>query len=248
MRDLKAALSKPQSIIGGVLLISAGLMTAPAYAQSDIEISGEIAVLSGYVFRGITNSPENDGTAVQAGVEAATGAGLYAGWWASNLGYGTDDLSTTVENNFYAGVSGEIGGVGYDVGALYYWIMDDSDASGIEPYLGLSLGPVDLGVYYMAEDVSWSNQGDLFFTLGTGMELRDGFSVAAQASYGNYEDSGKYIASTGKSSTFRGVELTLEKAFDELPAQMFATYIAGGKDRDGVSQQDKIIVGLAVSF
>ena len=248
MRDSKAALSKPQSIMSGVMLLTASLMTAPTYAQSDIEISGEIAVLSGYVFRGITDESENDSATVQAGLEAATGAGLYGGWWASSLGYGTEDLATTVENNFYAGVSGEVGALGYDVGALYYWIMDDSDASGIEPYLGLSLGPVDLGVYYMAQDVSWSNEGDLFFTVGTGMDLREGFSVALQASYASYEDTGKYIASTAESSSFRGVELTLGKSFVEFPAQMFATYIAGGKDRDGASQRDKVIVGLTLAF
>lgn len=248
MRDSKAALSKPQSITNSVLVIAASLMAAPIYAQSDIEISGEIAVLSGYVFRGITNASENDGATVQAGFEAATGSGLYGGWWASSLDYGTAELTTTVENNFYAGVSGEIGSLGYDIGALYYWFMNDSDASGIEPYLGLTLGPVDLGVYYMAQDVSWSNEGDLFFTLGSGMDLRDGFSVAVQAHYGSYENTGKYIASTVKSATFRGVELTLGKSFAEIPAQMFATYIVGGKDRDGATQRDKVIIGLALSF
>lgn len=220
----------------------------PVAAQAQIDISGDVAVMSGYVFRGMTNSSENDGTAVQAGLVATSEAGLYAGWWASNLGYGTADLATTVENNVYAGVSGTLGGLSYDVGALYYWYMDDADASGVEPYLGLSAGPVELGLYYMAQDVSWSNQGDMYVTLGTGVEFRDGFSAALQANYGRYHDRGKYIAGTAKSASFRGIELTLEKAFVELPAKMFATYIVGGKDRDGISQQDKVIVGVALAF
>lgn len=244
----KSAIYTPRSLARYALLAAAGLSASLAQAQTDYEVSGDISILSGYVFRGITNTSENDGAAVQAGFAVSGDSGLYGGWWASNLGYGTPDLATTVENNFYAGFSGEAGGLRFDIGALYYWFMDDSDASAIEPYLGIGLGAFDVGVHYLAEDASWGNQGDMYFTLGTGVDLRDGFSASVQVNYASYEGSGKYIATTAESSSFRGVELTLGKALEDLPVNMFATYILGGEDRSGVSQEDKVIVGLSLSF
>jgi uncharacterized protein (TIGR02001 family) len=247
MQDFNIAAKNKLAVLGSMTLITAAslFVVTPTHAQ---EISGNIGVVSNYVFRGITNAAENDGTAVQGGLDLETDSGFYAGWWASSLSYGTDTLNTTVENDLYFGIAGESGDFSYDFGALYYWYMDDSDASGIEPYLSIGFAGVDFGMHYMAQDVSWSNQGDMFFTLGTGFELAQGFNLGIVASYATYENSGKYIEETGKSSAFRSLDLTLSKAIAELPAEMFATYIIGGKDRDGFNQKDKVVIGFTYSF
>ena len=248
MQAFKIASNKKLAALGTSAFLLAGSMTLSTSAAAQTESSGNLGVASGYVFRGITNASENDGAAVQGGLDLTTDSGFYAGWWASNLGYGTPNLGTTVENDLYAGFSGETDGFSYDIGALYYWYMDDSDASGIEPYLGLSFGGIDFGMHYMAEDVTWSNQGDMFFTLGTGFDLGNGFGLGVTASYATYEDSGKFIGASAESSAFRSLDLTLTKGIAELPAEMFATYILGGKDRNGISQEDKIIIGFGYSF
>ena len=248
MQDLNVAVKSKLAAVGARALLAAASVFAAAPAQAEVDISGNIGVASGYVFRGITNASENDGAAVQGGLDLTSDSGFYAGWWASNLGYGSPNLGTTVENDLYGGFSGEAGGLSYDIGALYYWYMDDSDASGLEPYLGLSFGGIDFGMHYMAEDVTWSNQGDMFFTVGTGFDLGEGFGLGITASYATYEDSGDFIPATAESGAFRSLDISLTKAMADLPAEMFATYIVGGKDRNGISQEDKIIIGFGYSF
>lgn len=245
MRDVHTTLRHKAVVLGGAALL-AGAVAMPASA--DYEISGNIGVVSDYVFRGITAATESDGAAVQGGFDVADDSGFYAGYWASNLGYGSDNLTTTVENDLYAGFSGEAGSIGYDVGVLYYYYMDDSDASGAEPYFGVDLGLISLGAAYMAQDVSWSNQGDIFWSVGTGTDLGNDFALDATLGFYTYEDSGKYIPSSGESSGFRSLDITLSKALADTPASMFATYVLGGEDRDGMDQEDKIVIGFSYSF
>lgn len=249
MQVFNVAAKRKLAVMGSTVLLAAASTFAVKPAQAEVEIAGSVSAVSGYVFRGITNTPENDGAAIQAGLDlSSTESGFYAGWWASNLSYGTPDLSTTVENNFFGGFSGESGGLSYDIGALYYWYMDDSDASVLEPYVGLSYGGIDFGMKYMAEDATWSNQGDMFFTLGTSFDLGSGFGLGVVASYATYEDSGDYIPATAESGAFRSLDITLSKGIAELPAEFFATYIVGGKDRNGTDQEDKMVFGFSYSF
>ncbi len=237
-----------KAVLGGTaaLLLAGTLASAPA--RADWEVSGNIGVVSDYVLRGITAETESDGPAVQGGLDFETDLGFYAGWWASSLGYGTDDLTTTIENDLYAGFGGEVGPLSYDIGVVYYYYMDDSDSSGFEPYLGLGLGPVSFGLAYLAEDVSWGNQGDMYITLGADFDIPMGFGLSLLAGHYIYEDSGDFIPSTEKSSAFRHLDVTLSRQIGETPATMFATYTVGGEDRDGNSQTDKIVIGFNYDF
>jgi len=221
---------------------------APA-AQAEVSLSGNIGVVSDYVLRGITAATESDGPAVQGGFDMEHSSGFYAGYWASSLGYGSDNLTTTVENDFYAGFAGSAGEFSYDIGAIYYYYMDDSDASGGEFVAGIGWGPVTLGMKYLLQDVTWGNEGDIYWTLG--MELpvpSTQFTFSAVAGYYTYEDSGKYIPSTEKSGAFRHLDLSLSHPIGDSGADMFITYVVGGDDRGGVDQKDKIVLGLTYGF
>ncbi len=234
--------------LGSAAVVAAASSFAMMPAHADYDISGNIDIVSDYVFRGITEATESDGPAVQGGLDLEMDTGFYAGWWASSLGYGSDNLARTVENDLYFGIAGESGEFSYDFGLLYYWYMDDSDASGFEPYFSVGFAGVELGAAYMAQDISWSNQGDIFWTLGTGFELANDFSLDFTAGYYTYSDSGDYIASTGNSSAFNSLEITLTKDLASTPASMFASYILAGEDRDGFSQTDKIVLGFSYAF
>lgn len=249
MKEFHAMISRKTAALGGTAaLLAAAAFTTAAPAHADYEISGNIGVVSDYVFRGITAATESDGAAVQGGFDLEADNGFYAGYWASNLGYGSDNLTTTVENDLYFGFGGEVGGLAYDAGVLYYWYMDDSDASGAEPYVSVDVGPVTLGAAYMAQDISWSNQGDIFWSAGTGFDLGNDFALDATLGFYTYEESGKYIPSSAESSGFRSLDITLSKALADSPASMFATYILGGEDRNGMDQEDKIVIGFSYGF
>ncbi|MCC7395378.1 MAG: hypothetical protein IT553_11085 [Sphingomonadaceae bacterium] len=130
-------------------------IASPAMAQdaadppSDVTVSGNVALVSDYRFRGVSQSDNRP--AVQASVTVKHANGLYAGVWGSNIdddsiGYGS------MEVDLYGGWSGEVGsGITADVGLLYYLYPDAPSgvsSDSFEAYASLSgtLGPANLKV------------------------------------------------------------------------------------------------------
>ncbi|MXO56336.1 hypothetical protein GRI36_05525 [Altererythrobacter gangjinensis] len=135
--------------------------------SSDLEISGNVAMVSDYRFRGVSFS---DGDiALQGGVDVAHSSGFYVGTWGSSISGGT--AFGELELDIYGGWSGEVSdGVSFDVGLLYY-IYPTGDVPGIatdyfEPYASISydLGPVSttVGVAYAWEQDSLGSQDNLY--------------------------------------------------------------------------------------
>lgn len=123
-----------------------GLGTVDAHAG----VSGSVALTSDYLFRGI--SQNNTEPALQAGIEYAADGGFYVGSWGSNVSWLSDtpvpddDISNSVELDFYGGYRGKFNDtVGFDVGALYYWYPGDYPSGFNSPdtaelYFGISAG------------------------------------------------------------------------------------------------------------
>ncbi|GEA10027.1 hypothetical protein KUL49_04020 [Alteromonas sp. KUL49] len=66
---------------------SATLMTAlPTYA----EVTANAAVANNYIWRGLTQTTNEP--AVSGGIDYASESGFYAGTWASNVSYESDDI------------------------------------------------------------------------------------------------------------------------------------------------------------
>lgn len=134
---------------------------------SGIEISGNVALVSDYRFRGVSFS---DGDiALQGGIDLSHSSGVYVGTWASTISGGTQ--YGELELDIYGGWSGDLSeGLTLDVGLLYY-IYPTGDLPGFdtdyfEPYasLGTTLGPVGatVGVAYAWEQDSLGG-GDNFY-------------------------------------------------------------------------------------
>jgi len=239
--------------VATTLAVSA--MAVPTIASADM--SANIGVYSKYILRGITNAPEQDSPAVQGGFDWSGESGLYAGYWGSTLGYADEILPATTpatyksngfENDFYGGYASSMGDISYDVGLIYYKYINISNADAAEIKGRLGYGPVTAGFNYLTKDVTWGNKGDTYWTLAYSTDLPKGFSLGALASYYTYKDSGKYIASTPKSGAFRDLELSLSHPIGNSGADMTMTYIAGGKDRNGVDQKNAITFGISYGF
>jgi uncharacterized protein (TIGR02001 family) len=130
----------------------------PAAAQDETEapkpvtVSGSVALVSDYRFRGVSQSDTN--LAIQGGLTIAHESGVYIGTWGSNLaGWGTFG-GANMELDLIAGFKTEVSsGVTLDVGATWYMYPDGFDNTDfIEPYVKLSgtVGPASatLGVAY----------------------------------------------------------------------------------------------------
>ncbi len=119
-----------KTLITGALL-STSLLT---HAESPHEFSGNVAVTTDYVFRGISQS--NEDPALSGGFDYAHESGIYAGFWASSIEFNTagnsDDAST--EMDYYLGYGGEFAGTGisFDIGGLYFAYPDQNEDTGAD--------------------------------------------------------------------------------------------------------------------
>lgn len=151
------------------LFLAAVLATAatPAFAQDEaaapITVSGSVALVSDYMFRGVSQTDE--GMAIQGGLTVSHESGLYAGTWGSNLaGWGTFGGSS-MELDLFAGYAVDLGGAKVDVGLTWYMYPNGADITDFaEGYVKVSgdLGPATalVGVAYAPSQEAlgnWSN-------------------------------------------------------------------------------------------
>lgn len=107
-------------LIFGVL---SAVMATPALAQdAGYSISGNVALTTDYVFRGVSQSDE--GPAVQGGLDLSAG-NFYLGTWASSINFGTG--GSNMELDVYGGYKFAVGSLTLDVGALTYLYPGASD-------------------------------------------------------------------------------------------------------------------------
>lgn len=122
---------------------------APAFAQEEaaeeaegpITVSGGIAVVSDYRFRGVSLSDKD--FAVQPTITISHESGFYVGAWGSNI---AENPGSDLELDLYAGFAGGEA-VTYDLGVTYYVYPGFSAANYAEIIgkLGTTVGPVTVG-------------------------------------------------------------------------------------------------------
>ena len=151
-----------------ILLSSVAMCLAaiPAAAQDTappppVTVSGSVAIVSDYRFRGVSQSDEE--AAIQGGLTVSHESGLYVGTWASNLaGWGTFG-GANMELDLIGGFKKPIGNGGtIDVGVTWYMYPGGaSNTDFAEPYAKLSgtLGPASLtaGVAYAPKQEALGN-------------------------------------------------------------------------------------------
>ncbi|MCG7949255.1 MAG: TorF family putative porin, partial [Candidatus Thiodiazotropha taylori] len=122
------------------------------------------------VWRGLTQSANS--TAFSGGVDYAHDSGLYAGTWISEA---WDDY----ELDFYGGYGGEIAGVSYDAGLIYYSYSSDSESDFAEVNANVGWNFLSAGVAYVisAEDAVEAVEEDLYFYIGGSFDLPEDFSI-----------------------------------------------------------------------
>lgn len=166
--------------------IAAAAISAPAMAQ-EVEVSGNVAIGTEYVWRGVTQS--NGDMAISGGFDLAAG-NFYAGTWASNVDF-EDSSDTNIEWDFYAGFGGGFGEspAWWDVGIIYYAYPDsgDLDYDFVELYGGIGADfeyGLGIGAYlYLDPD------NENYYVEGSaGYSFTDSFS--ADLTLGNYSFDG----------------------------------------------------------
>jgi uncharacterized protein (TIGR02001 family) len=116
-----------------------GLVHAQAAAQSPHSVSGNMAVVSDYRFRGISQTYLQP--AIQGGIDYSHSSGLYLGNWNSSVSGLSYNNGGGIEMDFYGGFKKAFGDVTFDVGVLQYYYPKAQYTSGdkydtTEIYLG----------------------------------------------------------------------------------------------------------------
>ena len=189
-----------------ILLSSATLFSTMLQA----EVSGNIALSTEYVWRGITQS---DGElAVSGGLDYEHETGFYAGVWGSNVNFGATSPES-LELDLYGGWATELeSGIGFDVGIIGYTYHGSEGASAVnftEYFLGASYQGFG-AYYYIGESIDPAGDPN-YFELSYGYDFEN---VSLSALYGNYNGFANSASDydyfgLGVSTSIHGIDLAL---------------------------------------
>jgi uncharacterized protein (TIGR02001 family) len=141
------------------IVLATAVASVLASAAASAELSGNAAITSNYIWRGITQT--QDEAAGQGGIDWGHDSGLYAGTWVSNVAFGSDNSGNGYEMDVYAGFGGEAGGLGYDIGVISYQYPITPNFNFTEAYVSGTMSIVTIGLAYTVDAAS-GNDGGIF--------------------------------------------------------------------------------------
>jgi uncharacterized protein (TIGR02001 family) len=206
-------------------LTTASLLVTTALASSTAmaELSFNIGVASDYVWRGTTQT--NGQALVSGGVDFASESGLYIGAWTGNTALAGKSAGTTSEVDIYLGYSGELKGIGYDVGYLAYNYPNNDTLDFSEIYLGMS---------YDMFSAKYSNDSD---NNNVYVEAAADFTITKEIGLGLHY--GSYNLDTG--TDYTDVSISVSKG--DFSFTLSDTNLSAGADQDM-----KYVVSWSQSF
>jgi uncharacterized protein (TIGR02001 family) len=167
-----------KKLIGVAVAAGATVMSVGA---ANAEVSGSVAFVSDYVFRGISQS--EGGPAVQGSLDWTSGI-FYAGAWGSSTDLGVGE---SMEMDLYFGVTPTTGPVEWDLALVGYFYpgADDEDAEAdyFEGIVGASLPVTEqfsVGgqVAFTPEYFGDGGEG-VYYEANVGYAVNDAFSLSA---------------------------------------------------------------------
>ncbi len=244
---------------GGAVVAAA--LTAPIAARADDphSVSGNIGVVSNYIWRGVTQT--DNGAAVQGGLDYAHSSGFYAGTWASNIDWGDGGA---YELDLYTGFGGSVNDdFSWDVNAIYYAYPSsntrDSDfaeigASGTWKWFTLGLAYT----VYGANDDGLFDNGDVYYYGGFEYgELPYGLSFEAHAGYYDFTNGDVVYdivtiddidVGLTETADYWGFGASISKAAGDFGTFTFAWDQNNGKTEVGYDNDPKVWVGWNKEF
>lgn len=186
------------------------LAAAAGAACAEGEWSGNVALSTDYVWRGISQS--NEDMAISGGFDYSNGI-FYAGTWASNVDFGDEPEDTNVEWDFYGGLAGETaGGVSWDVGVIYYAYPDAETGDYDFVELKGALGYTFTGGVSVGGALYWDPDNQNVYVEGSAdYSFTDALSVGATVGNYSFDGGGDYTnwSLGGSYATPVGIDLGL---------------------------------------
>jgi len=188
-------------------ILLAVLSMASMAVQATDSLKSEVALVSDYVFRGISQS--NNKAALQGGAEYQHSLGFYAGAWGSTVDtepFNVPDDGSFIEVDLYGGFSSEIKAIdlGWDVGVISYQYNDNDDTYN-EVYGSVSFDPWRDHLTVVGKvSYDWDNDvttAEALATLDLGRDIRINFHPG-QVRYDETAAEDYYFAEIGVGTRF----------------------------------------------
>ena len=159
------------------------IFSLSSFSFADVSLSGNIALTSDYIWRGMTQNAGDP--SVSGGFDLEDDSGFYLGVWAANVSADDDDTvagSGSMELDGYLGYSGSFNDdAGYDIGYIAYTYPNYDSWDFEELYITFDF----YGVYvtYAAGMDDANDYGEIGYSIDAGPGA---FSI----SYGEYDNMG----------------------------------------------------------
>ena len=216
--------------------IAASLLAgATATTVQAAEISANVALVTDYRFRGISQSDED--IALQGGFDLGFDTGIYVGTWGSTVDFDSaDGFDGSLELDDYVGWGMDIGeNSAIDVGYMYYdYPGDDGDEGDYQELYGsfswrdLTVGMAYSDDYYGETDTFFYYYAD--YSLGLG----ENWSVDFHVGYNDLEEDGGFLGTSESSYTDYSVGLT----WSVMGVDLGAAYVGTTLDEEDVFDTD----------
>ena len=161
-------------------LFFVSLFSLSSFSFSEVSLSGNIAITTDYVWRGMTQNAGDP--SVSGGFDLEDDSGFYIGAWAANVLAAEGSATGSLELDGYLGYSSSFNeNAGYDIGYIAYTYPGVDAWDFEEAYITFDF----FGAYvtYAAGEGDSKNYGEIGYSVDAGP---GSFSI----SYGDYEDIG----------------------------------------------------------
>lgn len=205
------------------------------------ELSGEIGVVSDYVFRGVSQSDEDP--AVQGGLTYTFDSGFYVGTWASQVDFRSE---TDFEVDFFAGYGFNLSdSVAADVQLLRYVYPDEGSLNFNELMFSLTFAEKLTTTVGYTNDVYNSGETGWFYGASLDLPLPAEFTLTPAVGYSRF---GSGVLDTG-STNYIDWSLALSRDFGPVSASL-AYHDTNGKGENlfGYLAESRVALGVVFAF
>lgn len=217
------------------------LSTLLASTASAGEFSGDVGIVSDYVFRGVSQNDEDP--AVQAGLTYTLDSGFYVGTWGSQVDFGSE---ADFEVDFFAGYGFDISeSVAADIQVLRYMYPGEGSLNFNELLFSLTFAEKLTTTIGYTNDVY--NSGETGWYYGASLDLALPAELTLTPGVG-YSRFGSGVLQDG-SSSYIDWSLALARDFGPISAALTYHDTNGkGEDLFGYIADSRVVLSLSFGF
>jgi len=156
-----------------------GMAVGATEAQAEGGISGDIGIYSQYMWRGVQ---QTQNASVQGDLGADITDGLSANVWFAAPGGNNAAAGNVTEFDWTIDYSGEVGGLSYSLGYVYYSYLNNAAINTGEVYAGVGYGPVALTYYYATNSSTGGWKKDAYVDVALSQSIA-GFDLGADLGF-----------------------------------------------------------------